>query len=269
MKRTVLILSLLISFNAFAETSGTCGPRSGSGTDDDPYVYADNCKWTLDENGKLTITGTGEMGYHEYYDAPWGHDITEVSISGISSISSLAFVVSPNLTKVDISDSVTTIGAFPFEGDWGLNNISLPSSITYLGEGVFSGTSVTTLIIPDSLMAEEAYFSKLALANSYVRNLICSSEKQSDCSAYLENALEYYTPEGYTGGWPPPSRPLSNKPNISIYIKDGNEIFYNNHWYESLKDITSGNYIKKRIYTIDEAEKLSKKTGNTFRLRYK
>ena len=253
MKRTALVLSLLISFNAFAETSGTCGPRSGSGTDDDPYVYADNCKWTLDENGKLTITGTGAMGEHGYLDAPWGHDITEVSISGISSIPTHAFVASPNLTKVDISDSVTTIGDYPFEGDWGLNNISLPPTITYLGQGVFAGTSLTTLIIPDSLMAEEAYFSKLALTGSSVRNLICSSEKQSDCSAYLENALEYYRPEGYTGGWPPPSRPLSNKPNISIYTKDGNEIFYNNHWYESLKDITSGNYIKKRIYTIDEA----------------
>ena len=45
----VLVLSMMVSFMpiiASAATSGTCG---------------DNLTWTLDDNGTLTISGTGEM----------------------------------------------------------------------------------------------------------------------------------------------------------------------------------------------------------------
>ena len=45
----VLVLSMLCAFMpviVVAETSGTCG---------------DNVTWTLDQNGALTISGTGDM----------------------------------------------------------------------------------------------------------------------------------------------------------------------------------------------------------------
>jgi len=48
----------------------------------------------------------------------------------------------------------------------------------------------------------------------------------------------------------------------------GNQIFHNNRFYNSANDILSGNYDKKRIYTIDEANRASGKK-NTFKIRYK
>ena len=267
MKKWILLFGVFLSFGAYAETSGTCGPRSGSGTDEDPYVYADNCQWTLDDNGKLTITGTGDMGEHEYYDAPWGRDITEVSISGISSIATHAFVASRNLTKVDISDSVTSIGLYAFEGCYRLSDISLSSSLSFLGEGVFSSCSLLkTLVLPDSLFEGNSSLSTHALSGSNINNLICSPEKQSACQAYLESALEsYHKPPEY---WL--TRPLSGKENIKVstYTTDGDKIFYQNRWYSSANDIISGNYIPKRIYTIDEANAVAGKV-NRFSIKYK
>jgi len=40
-------------------------------------------------------------------------------------------------------------------------------------------------------------------------------------------------------------------------------------FYASLDDFISGNYIKKRIYTVDEANLVSKPTRNRFKIRYK
>ena len=46
-------------------------------------------------------------------------------------------------------------------------------------------------------------------------------------------------------------------------------IFYNNHWYKSANDILAGDYIKKSIYTIEEANAVAKPTGNTVRIKYR
>ena len=47
----------LILISAYAEESGTCG---------------DNCQWTLDDEGILTIGGSGKMDdYGSLLDVPW------------------------------------------------------------------------------------------------------------------------------------------------------------------------------------------------------
>ena len=60
-----------------------------------------------------------------------------------------------------------------------------------------------------------------------------------------------------------------NESILKFYRKDGNTYSLNNKNYASLTDLQTGNYIKKRIYTIKETEAVTKPTGNTFRLRYK
>ena len=56
---------------------------------------------------------------------------------------------------------------------------------------------------------------------------------------------------------------------LKTYEKFGNQYYSNGKFYNSFNDIGTPKYIKKRIYTIDEATKVSKETGNTFKLRYK
>ncbi|MBR2299659.1 MAG: leucine-rich repeat domain-containing protein [Alphaproteobacteria bacterium] len=160
MKKTVLILGLILSFNAHAASSGTCGTRSGEGTDEDPYVYADNCNWTLDESGKLTITGTGEMGDFEQIkigeddyitSAPWGTGITSVTVGdGITSIGKAAFDGAKNLSTVDGMNDVEKIKSQAFAYS-GLTSISLPDSLTSIENSFSSCHNLSEVNLPNSL----------------------------------------------------------------------------------------------------------------------
>ena len=138
-----------------------------------------NC--SLDENGKLTVSGTGKLLQINIENS--GTDmnkITEVEIKdGVTSIGDYAFSICSNLTKITIPASVTQIddGAFSnrinlktvtFEnGDSGeapkletignrafsscsnLTTITIPTGVTSIGDDAFSGcSSLTSIIIP-------------------------------------------------------------------------------------------------------------------------
>ena len=119
--------------------SGTCG---------------ENVTWTIDYNGMLTISGTGEMDNWDYDSStpPWNdstEDINEVCIEdGVTSIGDNAFMRCFNLTSVTIPESVTNIGEHAFCGS-GLTSVTIPESVTNIAWGAFSNcydlTSVTIL----------------------------------------------------------------------------------------------------------------------------
>ena len=128
MKKRILCLALvmvmiftLLPMSAFAAdvvSSGKCGS---------------NLTWTLDSEGTLTISGTGEMGdYDLIYDktsAPWGKyysSITSVVINdGVTSIGYGAFGNCSSLTSVTIPDSVTTIGDYAFNNCENLTSVTI------------------------------------------------------------------------------------------------------------------------------------------------
>ena len=56
---------------------------------------------------------------------------------------------------------------------------------------------------------------------------------------------------------------------ILAAIQDGKNFRIGDKLYSSINDFLSGKNIQKRIYTIEEATKLSKDTGNKIMLRYK
>lgn len=92
---------------ASAESSGNCGD-SGS-----------NVTWSLDDNGTLTISGSGKIeDYRSDIDQPWysnRSDITSVVIEpGVTSIGSLAFYKCSNLTSITIPSGLTSIGEMAF-----------------------------------------------------------------------------------------------------------------------------------------------------------
>ncbi len=157
--------------------NGTCG---------------DNLKWSLDSNGTLSITGTGDM----YFDdlAPWNYikyRIKKVEISnGVTSIFASAFSLCESLASITIPDSVTSIGRDAFEFCTRLESINvdennpnyssidgilfnkdktefikypaiktdksytIPGSVTSIGEDAFYHCiSLTSITIPDSVMS--------------------------------------------------------------------------------------------------------------------
>lgn len=89
---------------------------------------------TLDENGLLTISGTGKMGNNDFIpdsipaDSPI-NKIKSIKIeNGISNIGDFIFAGFINLINVEIPSSVTSIGINPFVDCINLININVDSN---------------------------------------------------------------------------------------------------------------------------------------------
>lgn len=103
----MLVLAVIMScvpIIGFAEelASGTCG---------------DNLTWVIDDEGTLTVSGTGDMeNYDEKNVAPW-------NLAGVE--------------KVVIKDGVTSIGDYAFYNVSISSGIELPDSLERIGKGAF------------------------------------------------------------------------------------------------------------------------------------
>ena len=159
-KKTLgLILALLMVFSllpasAFAANvvqSGTCG---------------DNMTWTLDDEGVLTITGTGWMKFHsedseevediEY--TPWRAYkslVKSVVIGdGVLNVGGCAFYCFDNLEEVSLPEGIKWIGMEAFFSCTKLTKINLPNGLTDIGSDAFSGcSSLKEITIPDTVVS--------------------------------------------------------------------------------------------------------------------
>ena len=131
-----------MDLSANAEGSGTCGA---------------NLKWHLNDDGVLTILGTGEMYDYKHIDnSPWYFsDVTRIIIDdGVTTIGQYAFVECRKLTSITIPNSVTTIGKYAFYSCSSLTSVTIPNSVTKIENGVFSYCkSLTSVTIPNSVMS--------------------------------------------------------------------------------------------------------------------
>ena len=122
-------------------------------------ICGDNLTWTLDNEGTLTISGTGAMTDYSALpnsSIPWASNKTAIKNvvipDGVTSIGGGAFSDCSSLTSVTIPDSVTSIGDSAFCFCDGLTSIIIPDSVTSIGEGVFSFCyKLTSITIPDSV----------------------------------------------------------------------------------------------------------------------
>ena len=106
------------SIQRLPATSGTCG---------------NDLTWNLDDDGVLTISGTGAMAdYTDASPAPWAPYITSIK-------------------SIVIGNGVTSIGNYAFAGCSNLPTIILPASITKLGDYAFYGCTGLLSIICDAL----------------------------------------------------------------------------------------------------------------------
>lgn len=111
--------------------SGTCGAH---------------LSWNLDDNGTLTIRGTGEMYFFSGFEtiAPWWYldsyfnkslTVNAVVVEdGVSGIGSLAFYDCKDIKSITLSDSVETIGSGAFWGCESITTIPIPKYITKIGD---------------------------------------------------------------------------------------------------------------------------------------
>ncbi len=129
----LLVLSILltvVSMDIFAAENGKCG---------------DNLTWVLDENGVLTISGTGDM-----YD--W--DISPVTPSFLWDMSKASpWHGNSNIKKVIVDEGVTSIGKSAFYGCAQLEQITLPTSLKKIGHFSFCECSkLANIVLPEGLI---------------------------------------------------------------------------------------------------------------------
>ena len=139
----LMIVSLLPATALAADIvdSGTCGAE-GDGS---------NLTWTLDSEGVLTISGSGDMHGYGPSDAPWhGRVKSAVIAEGVTSIGWYAFCDCTSLTSVTIPNSVTSIGADAFYNCSSLTSVTIPDSVTSIGVGAFAScTSLTGIWVAE------------------------------------------------------------------------------------------------------------------------
>ena len=157
------VLAVMLLSASLAETvdSGTCG---------------ENLTWVLDDQGVLTISGTGAMADYasvthydedddEYYTYtnPWNNKSSIVRIvieEGVTSIGSYAFVSSQEyyndsnstVKYAALPSTLTEIGASAFYNCVWLEQIDFAEGLTRIGSSAFSQCrSLKDISLPDSL----------------------------------------------------------------------------------------------------------------------
>lgn len=147
-KRTIsLLVAITMLFSclpiiAGAETNGTCG---------------DSITWILGDDGTLTISGSGDMPDYDWSStAPWDSQkdaITKIVVSdGVTSIGDLAFNGCKALADVTIADTVTSIGCWAFCDCNNLNEVDLPTGLKIIKKAAFMDCGIQgEFVIPDSV----------------------------------------------------------------------------------------------------------------------
>jgi len=279
----VSILTFLALFaDAKASNSGSCAPVDAN---ENPIG---NCTWTL-EGDTLKFSGQGPMRDYKAYQAPWYEErksITSVEIAvGITSIGKYS-LFQTNITDLYIPASVekingcsqmsalenvvfeegsklTEIGSGAFMYDTKLKKLILPEGVEFLGNNILAASRVEALVLPDSLFINENGLVSMTFTN--VAKIYCSEQNAAKCEEYFKTAIDCYKHDGSGKCY---QRPLSEGATLGIYEKFGNEYYVDGRFYEKPQDIGTPNHIKKRIYTIDEANQVAGKT-NTFSIRYR
>ena len=112
--------------------------------------------WHLDEDGVLTVSGTGAMADYAAKKAPWYAKRASVQAivieEGITAIGANAFYDCAKAADVSIPASVTSIGDQAFYNCAALTEVVLPQDLTNLGGYAFyKCTSLENINLPDGL----------------------------------------------------------------------------------------------------------------------
>ena len=162
MKRKMLgmFLATVLMFGTFDVTYGatienTVTTQSTSTTIVKSGECGENVIYTLDSNGLLKISGSGNMNDYYIGNSPFylNKDIKEIVIGdGVTSIGDCAFWGCSSLTSIEIPDGVTSIGMSVFDSCSSLTSIEIPVGVTRLKDFVFYGcSSLTSITIPEGL----------------------------------------------------------------------------------------------------------------------
>lgn len=199
MKKRKLVLALMLSLMmlvtmipsfSFADETGGTGSSAGSGTKSAATsgtcgATGSDVKWNFDTaTGTLTISGTGAMADYTVNgtvdDRPW-KDYAE------------------SITKVQISEGVTSLGRCAFQNLTALKETNIPASITQLGDHIYRGdASLTTVNWAEGFKAPTITDTD-SNASTYSGRYVPTSMFDGCTSLGANQELSAWLPESFKG----------------------------------------------------------------------
>lgn len=200
MKKRKLVLALMLSLMmlvtmipsfSFADATGGTGSSAESGaisaaTSGTCGATGSDVKWNFDESsGTLTISGNGAMADYTVNgtvdDRPW-KDYAE------------------SITKVQISEGVTSLGRCAFQNLTALKETNIPASITQLGDHIYRGdASLTTVNWAEGFTAPTIEKDTDSNASTYSGKYVPTSMFDGCTSLGADQELSAWLPESFTG----------------------------------------------------------------------
>ena len=138
-----VMLSVVVNVEVLAASNGQCG---------------ENVFWTLNDEGVLTISGSGEMTNYNLKGtdvSPWFRNANVVNViieNGVTSIGDCAFYKCGSLSSVTIPNSVASIGSSALAGCLSLTSVVIPDGVTNIETSAFGGCKgLTSVAIGDGV----------------------------------------------------------------------------------------------------------------------
>lgn len=142
-----LLLALCLTLGLLPAAAQAAG--DGSGT-------FDTVRWTLDADGGLTVSGTGDLPDGAFAGRT---DIVTVTFTGqVARIGRSAFAGCTQLRRVDGFGAVTCVMSQAFASCTALTELAVPGTVTEIGTGAFSAcTGLTAVTLAPGVRSLGAY----------------------------------------------------------------------------------------------------------------